>query len=217
MVITLVDYDQIRDAVTEALENGKGRNFTQSVELAINLKDLDLSDPKKRVDADVMLPHGRGRAMRVGLFCSGEMATKSKGIADVVVTPEEIEDLADDKAKAKQLVNETSFFLAEAPLMPTIGRTLGVVLGPRGKMPSPIPPGSDPAPQIANLKKTVRVRSKDKTTFHVAVGSEDQGVEHITENIKAVMDRLRQRLERGDNNLRSVYVKTTMGPSIKIL
>ncbi|MDX1612561.1 MAG: 50S ribosomal protein L1, partial [Candidatus Thermoplasmatota archaeon] len=129
-VIALVDFDDILRACEEALEKGQGRNFTQSVDLAINLRDLDMSDPKNRIDEEIVLPRGRGKEIRVGVFASGEMATKSKGVADVVISPEEIEDLADDKAEARELAKNTHFFLAEAPLMPTIGRTLGVVLGP---------------------------------------------------------------------------------------
>ncbi len=55
--------------------------------------------------------------------------------------------------------------------MANIGRTLGPVLGPRGgKIPKPIPPGQDPAPMISALRKTVRIRTRDRRTFHVPWG-----------------------------------------------
>jgi large subunit ribosomal protein L1 len=216
-VIDLVDFDDILQSVEEALEKGKGRNFTQSVELAINLRDLDMSDPNNRVDQEVLLPNGRGKEVKVGLFCSGEMATKSRDVADVVIQPEEIEELAEDKSQARSLAQEMNFFLAEAPLMPTIGRTLGVVLGPRGKMPTPLNPGDDPADTINSLRNTVRVRSKDKTTFHVPVAVEDLGNEEVAENVKAVIDRITRSFERGRYHLDSIYVKTTMGPAVRVL
>ncbi len=217
MVIHLVEYDDILRAVQEALEGGKGRNFSQSIDLAINLRDVDLSNPENRVDTEVLLPNGRGREVKVGLFCTGEMAVKVGDVADAIISPEELEDLADDKEQAKALAEEMSFFLAEAPLMPTIGRTLGVVLGPRGKMPTPVQPGSDPSDQIDSLRRTVRARSKDNMTFHLPAGTEDHSPEELAENIRALLRRITMGLERHENNLHSVYISTTMGPSVKIL
>ena len=195
----------------------KQRKFLESVELAINLKDIDLTNPKNRIQEEIILPNGRGKAVKVGVFGSSEMAVKAKGVADVVVQPEEIETLASDKAKARKFARQGDFFLAEAPLMPTIGKRLGVVLGPRGKMPKPIPPGSDPRPQIEKLRNSVAVRTRDRKTFHIPIGTKDMTPEKLAENIDAVVKRLTSKLERGKMNIQSIYVKTTMGPSYKVM
>ncbi|MDX1535012.1 MAG: 50S ribosomal protein L1, partial [Thermoplasmata archaeon] len=105
----------------------------------------------------------------------------------------------------------------EAPLMPAIGRRLGTVLGPRGKMPRPLPPGGDPVPVIQNLKKAVRVRSKDRPTFHAAVGTRDMKPQDLAENLETILKRVEARLPRGRTNIGSVYVKTTMGPAVKVV
>jgi len=39
----------------------------------------------------------------------------------------------------------------------------------------------------------------------------------LAENIEAVITKLEQTLKDGRHNLKSVYVKTTMGPSIKVI
>lgn len=101
--------------------------------------------------------------------------------------------------------------------MPTIGRRLGVVLGPRGKMPKPIPPNADPRQIVENLRTTVRLRSKDKPTFHAPIGSTSMTAEHIAENIDAVVKRLSTKLQRGRMNIRSIWVKTTMGKAERVL
>jgi large subunit ribosomal protein L1 len=101
--------------------------------------------------------------------------------------------------------------------MANIGKTLGVVLGPRGKMPRPIPPGSDPSGPISNLRNTIKVRSKDKKVFHCMVGVENMKAEDIADNIDAVLKRVESKLEHGRLNLHSVYVKTTMGPSVRLV
>lgn len=195
----------------------KKRNFVESVELAVNLKDIDLSNPKNRIQEEIMLPHGRGREIRVGIFGGSEMAVKAKGVADAIVQPEEIEEIAKDKTKAKKFARANDFFVAEAPLMPTIGKRLGVILAPRGKMPKPIPPGSDPKSIVEKLKVSVTVRTKDKKTFHLPIGTKEMTPEQLAENLDAVIKRLTSKLERGKMNIRSAYVKTTMGPSFKVI
>jgi len=205
------------DIVKKLQTESKQRKFLESVELAINLKDIDLSNPKNRIQEEVVLPNGRGKAVKVGVFAGSEMAVKAKDVADVIVRPEDIEDLASDKAKAKKFANGADFFIAEAPLMPTIGKRLGVVLGPRGKMPKPVPPGSDPTATIQKLKGSISVRSRDRRTFHVPVGTKDMPPEKLAENVDAVLKRIISKLERGKQNIQSAYVKTTMGPSFKVM
>ncbi len=209
-------HDKIVEAVREAIEKAKPRNFKESVDLAINLKDVDLSIPKNRINEEVILPSGRGKEIKVAVFGSGETALKAKECADLVIPPEEIDKLAENKRKARKIANEYDFFIAEAPLMGRIGKVLGVILGPRGKMPKPIPPGGDPCPLVKNLKRTVRMRSRDKRTFHVPVGTRDMDPEDIAKNIEEVIKKLEAKLERGMQNIDSIYVKTTMGPAIRI-
>lgn len=204
-------------AVQEALGSAKQRNFPESVDLAVNLRDIDLSIPKNRVNDEILLPKGRGKTQKIAVFCSGEMALKAKESADLVISPGELDDLADDKKMVKKLANEHAFFIAEAPLMPVIGKKLGIVLGPRGKMPKPVPPGADPTPFITNLRNTVRVRSKDRRTFHAPVGTREMSAEDLAENVDVVMKRIIGKLERGKMNIASVYIKTTMGESVKLM
>ncbi len=204
------------EAVKEAKQNSKERKFPESVEVAINLKEVDLSDPKNRLNEEIMLPKGRGRKYKVAVIGTEEMRGKAKNSADYMYGPEDVSKFADDKKEFKKLAGDVDFFVAEATLMATIGKSLGQVLGPRGKMPRPLPPGQDPSSLIANLKQTVRARSRDKKTLHVPVGTREMSDEDIAENVDAVLARLVGRLEKGYNNIDSVYVKTTMGKAVKL-
>ena len=170
-------------AVQKALEGAKKRNFVETVELAINLKDVDLSIPKNRITDDIILPNGRGRAVKICVIGGGELALKAKDVADVVITPDELQAIADDKKQAKKLANSTDYFIAEAPLMAVVGKRLGTVLGPRGKMPKPIAPGVDPTAMIDGLRRTVSVRTKDRMTFHAPVGTVEMSPEQLADNI----------------------------------
>lgn len=204
-------------AVKKALEKSKKRNFVETVDISINLKDIDLSVPKNRIQDDVVLPHGRGRQIKVCVIGGNEMVAKAKTVADRVLTADELGKIADDKKLAKKMAAEFDYFIAEATLMPTVGKRLGIVLAPRGKMPKPIQPGADPRPIIETLRKTVSVRSKDHKTFHAPVGTADMTPEQIAENIDSILKRLTTKLERGQMNIGSVYVKTTMGPSERVV
>jgi len=201
------------EVIAEVLEKAPARKFTETVELSVNLKDLDLSIPKNRLEEEVPLPSGRGRPARVAVFGSPELLTKIRSVADVVVSGQELDDFAKG---AKKSVAGIDFLLAEAPLMPTIGKRLGVVLGPRGKMPRPVPPGTDPTNLVNALKRSIRVRSKGKRTFHAPIGTRAMKPDELAQNVDAVLTRIMAKLERGRSNIESVYVKTTMGPAVRL-
>jgi large subunit ribosomal protein L1 len=204
------------EVVTEALSKAPERKFPETVELSINLKDLDLTVPKNRLEDEVPLPKGRGKSVKVAVFGSPELCQKMRGVADLVVPANELDEFAKDKKNVKKVVSDVDFFLAEAPLMPTIGKRLGVVLGPRGKMPRPVPPGSDPTNLVNALKRSIRIRSKGNRTFHAPVGTRGMKPEEIAQNVDAVLARVVGKLERGRTNIESVYVKTTMGPAVRL-
>jgi large subunit ribosomal protein L1 len=207
------------EAVVKILEDSKknDRKFKQNIDLVINLKNIDLNIPKNRIDEEILLPHGRGKDIKIALFASGELAVKSKKHVDLLIKPEEIGDLSKDKKKFKKIADDFEFFIAEAPLMPTIGKTLGTVLGPRGKMPKPVPPNADLTGIVNNLRKSIKVRSKSSKTFHTVAGSVDMNKEHITDNVDTILKRVEAALEKGKMNIGSVYIKTTMGSSERII
>ena len=134
-----------------------------------------------------------------------------------MISPDELNELGDDKKRARKIADEYTYFIAETSFMPTIGKKLGPILGKRGKMPLPLPPNVDIAPIIKRQKNLMRLRSRDRLTFHMAVGSRDMDVQEIAENVEAVTTKLEQTLKDGKQNLKSVYVKTTMGPAVKVI
>jgi len=196
----------ILKAVKKALERPVKRNFTESIDLAINLRNIDMSQPQNRIEEEIVLPNGLGKPVKIAVFASGELAMNAKKAgADLVISPEQIDVLKENKTQAKALANEHDFFIAESSLMPSIGKSLGPVLGPRGNMPSPIPPGSDVAKPIERLRKT----------FHTLVGCESMAPEEIAANIETIIKRLETKMDK--QKIRSIYVKTTMGPSVRVL
>ena len=120
------------------------------------------------------------------------------------------------KGEARKLADKFDFFVAETGLMATIGKSLGVVLGPRGKMPRPIPPQADIERIINSLTNLVPVRSKDRPTFHVPFGNISMSQDQLAENLETILKRVESNLDRGSDNIASIWVKTTMGKAVRL-
>jgi len=207
----------ILDAVKEAKDKSKKRNFAQSVELAINLQDVDPKKAGNRIQELIELPHQAGKETKICVIASGEMALKAKRAgASLVIGREDIEALMGDKKKQKELAKTYDFFIAEAPLMPLVGKSLGATLGPRGKMPTPVPPTVNISEQIKKHRKMVLLRMRGQPVLQCRVGNESMADEEIAENIQAVMRRIEGKLKRGIKNIRSIHLKTAMGTPVKV-
>ncbi len=204
---------KLEEAIQKAIEEQKDRNFKQSVELAINLRNVDMNNPKNRVNEEILLPYGMGKPRKIAVFAGGELGLKAKEYADIVISPEEMDKF--EKKEFKKVASEVDFFLADIQLMTMIGKKFGVVLGPRGKMPKPIPPNMDVSSMISRLRNTIIVRSKTSKTLHAHIGVEDMALEELTENATAVLKRMNSKLEHGRDDIASAYVTTTMGKGIK--
>ncbi|NLX48464.1 MAG: 50S ribosomal protein L1 [Methanospirillum sp.] len=213
----MVERQKILEAVRTAIESAPERKFSESVDLTVNLKNIDMAQPKNRIDETISLPRGTGRPIRIAVLGKGEITTQAKEAGvDLIIGPEEIERLGGEPREARKIANQYRFFLAETSVMPLVGRWLGVRLGPRGKMPMPIPQGTDIRPIVERLRNSVKVRTKDKKVFSARVGTTAMEPEQIAENIDAILKRVESALEQGAMNVRSVYVKTTMGPAVRV-
>ncbi|MEM5812584.1 MAG: 50S ribosomal protein L1, partial [Candidatus Aenigmatarchaeota archaeon] len=203
--------NEFLERVREAREKAKPRRFKQSWDFSVNLKGLDLKKPENRINAEIILPEGLGRELKVAVIADS-LVNEAKKSADLVITKEEIEEIAKNRKRLKKIAREYDRFLGEASLMPTIGKYFGIVLGQRGKMPKPIPPKVKIEPFIEAAKKTVRISLKESPVVHVSVGTEDMPDEKIVANMEAVLNFLKEKLPKGKTNIKSAHIKLTMGP-----
>lgn len=208
----------IEEAVKKVLEESKPRNFTQSIDVVITINDLDVNKPENRLDEEVLLPNGRGKDVKIAFIAEGELAYQAEQAgADLVIDKEQLEAYGKNRAEAKKVANTYDFFVAQSDLMPTVGRFLGPVLGPRKKMPKPIPASANPEVILGRLRSTVKVRVKDQPIVQSIVGSEDMTEAQIAENVDAVLDVLDRNLEKGQKQIKALYIKTTMGPVTRVI
>ena len=211
-----LSYENILKAVKEAREKAKKRNFVQSFELSINLKDVDLKQVRNKLQGEIVFPHKFTKPVKIAVIADGELAVKAKNAGLPVIDKSEIEVIGSDKKKVKKLAKEYDFFLAKVDLMPLIAKFFGQVLGPRGKMPAPVPPMANLESFIDKYSKTVKFRVRNSPTINIKVGDENMTDEQVAENIMTAINTIVNKLDKGFNNIKSVYVKLSMGPAVKI-
>ena len=212
-----LDQKTLLNAVKEAKEKSGKKNFNQTVELILNIQEIDMKSPEGRIQEIVELPYSTAKPNKVCVIASGELALKArKANADYVIERSDLEGMAGQKKQLRKLASENDIFIAEAPLMPLVGRILGPVLGPRGKMPVPVPPTADIASLIDKHRKTVIVRMRNQPIIQCQVGTENMKEEELVENVQAVLRVLERKLKRGIKNIKLAYIKTSMGTPVKV-
>ena len=203
-----------KDSFEDAVEASEDRNFTESVDLIINFRDLDLSDPNNRFNEDFKLPYQADDDVKIAVI--GESIVNNAENADRTISKSELEEMYDNPDQARKLADEFSFLIAEAPMMPKIGQQLGQIFGPRNMMPDPMPPGSDPSDKIESLRNTVTLRLREDPLMQVKVGNEEQDGDEVSSNAEAIYDFVIEQMPQGQNNIKSVLIKTTMGSPIEV-
>ena len=196
------------------------RKFGQSVELAINFRGIDFKKAENRVDVLVTMPHSTGKgSAKVGLFAKDKaFADRAKGLVAGIIYDEDIPKM-DKKAIAK-LAEEYDAFLAEGPTMLTVGKYLGQTLAPKGKMPKPVVAEVSAVEHILKtIRSGVRVTNKKgkfMPVVHQMVGTEKMSDDELADNILSVYNAILGAIANQEPNIKTTYVKLTMGPPIRI-
>lgn len=212
----MVTANEITDIIKKARERAEKKKFTQSVELVITLKDIDV---KKGFSLNevVNLPHPASRKSTICVIGSGDMSLRAKKAnADRIIQPDELDRVSSNKREAKKLVRSYDYFVADTTLMPTVGKTLGQYLGPRGKMATPMPFNAPIENILERFRTSVRVRSKAQLNTSCKIGDENMSDADLAENALAVIGVVEKKLPSGDRNIRNIMIKLTMGKAARM-
>jgi len=202
----------LEEAVSLLKKNSFAR-FDESIDIAVRL-GVNPKYPDQMVRGTVVLPHGTGRKMRVLVIASGEKIKEAEEAgADIVGGEEMVKKIQDGWLDFDVLI-------ATPDMMRSISK-LGRILGPKGLMPNP-----KSGTVTFDIKKAVEEVKKGKVEFrvdksgivHSIVGKVSFPEEKIVENINAFMDAIIHAKPSGAKGkyIRSIYLSTTMGPSVKI-
>lgn len=216
-----MDKKEVLNAIKRLKEESKERKFTQSFDLIVNLKHLDLKKPENQVDFFQALPKGKGKENKVCAFAGPESVDDAKTACDFTIGIQEFDDYKKDPKKIKKLAGEYDIFIAQANVMPKVAATFGRVLGPRQKMPNPkagaiFPPKANFGPIMDRMRRTVRIAAKTSPLIQVSVGNLKQSDEDIADNLLAVYDQIIHHLPGEINNIKSVYTKLTMSKPVQL-
>jgi large subunit ribosomal protein L1 len=212
-----LDKKTLLEAVKQAKAKSGERKFNQTVDLILDIQEIDMKAPEGKIQEVVELPNDTGKPNKIVVIAQREFALKAKDAkADYVIEKADLDALAGKKKELRKLASQYDVFISEAPLMPLVGRVLGPVLGPRGKMPIPVPPNVDLVPLISKHRKTVIVRMRSQPIIQVSVGSVAMKEDDVVDNMLAILRVLDAKLKRGLKNVKVAFVKTSMGEPVKI-
>jgi large subunit ribosomal protein L1 len=214
-----VKKEEVLDALTKMRDASKKRKFQQSVDLTINFKGIDFKKAENRIDLKVRMPHGSTKKVNSIAFVKDpDFAEKLKGIVSRVVLDSDISALS--KKEIQEIADSFDVLMAEGPVMLTVGKFLGQTLAPRGKMPKPITQDLKQVHSLieasSGITRITNKKGKFMPLIHVSVGKEVMQDIDLAENILAVYNAVEEKLPARKQNIKSVIVKLTMGPPIKI-
>ena len=200
--------------IKEAKTADKERKFKQSLELIMTFKDIDVKKGFS-LNETVQLPKTSSHAS-VCVMASGDMGLKAKSAkADKVMNGDEVNTMGANKRESRKLINKYDFFLADTKLMPVVGKVLGQLLGPRGKMPTPVPFNAPIDSFLERFRTSIRIRVKNSLAAACKIGDETMDDADLLSNATAVINAIEKKLPNGDKNIKKIMVKTTMGKLIK--
>jgi len=201
--------------VSESKKGQKQRKFKQTVELIMVFRDIDV---KKgfAINETVQLPRKLSHPASVCVVASGDLGLKAKGAnADRVVDGIEVNKVGSNKRESRKLINGYDFFLSDTSLMATVGKTLGQFMGPRGKMPMPVPFNAPIDSILERFRSSIRVRLRNSLSLACKIGDETMSDEDLVANANAVIGLVEKKLPSGDKNIKKIMIKTTMGKLVK--
>jgi large subunit ribosomal protein L1 len=230
-----VDDKLLKKSINAAIEHSvikkegfkdKVRKFDETIDLIINLKDLNLNDPKQRIDKEIVLPNNTitTGTPNVCIIASDEILLEARKLGLETIDNDGLVQLNNEEKKVKKkFVKKYDFFIVEDKMMPSVARYLARFLGPLGKMPKPFPSGygiisspEDLKIAIERYQKIIRIQLKKQLLIQVKIGKKSMEEERVFENLKAVVDYVVDQMPHRYNNIKSMFLKTTMGHPIKV-
>ncbi len=196
------------------------RNFVESVEVQISLKGIDLRRPENRFRIKVKLPHPVSDKDKIAVFADDPHIPPLKPLEEkgevIIIDKAKIEELSTNKRAIKKLARRIRMFVASATLMSLIGRYFGRYLSPRNKMPIPVGITSNIVDAVNEAKRTVAASLQKSPTVHAKIGNIKMKDEELAENVAAFVMAIKNKMPKGWQNIRRVFVKTTMGPPVEV-
>ncbi len=212
----MVVESQLKELVRQAREMAGQRNFTQSVDLTLVLKEIDVKKGFS-INEVITLPHKPSREATICVVGSGDLGTRArKARIDMVIEQDQLDRLGTYKREARKVVREYDFFLSDTSLMAAVGRSLGQFLGPKGKMPTPLPYGAPIESIATRMRSSVRAKAKNQLNVSTKIGDEKMDDSQLASNAGTVIAAVEKKLPQGEKNISNALVKFSMGKAARL-
>jgi len=201
------------ECVGAVLQNAKDnpRKFSETVDLQIGLKNYD-PQKDKRFSGTVKLKHIPRPKFRVCLLGDQQHCDEAKSKGIPAMSADDLKKLNKDKKKVKKLAKSYDAFIASDTLIKQIPRLLGPGLNKAGKFPTLVTHSDNLELKIADLKSTIKFQMKKVLCLSVAVGNVAMAEDDLVANVHLAMNFLVSLLKKHWQNVKSLHVKSTMGP-----
>merc|ERR1711939_2701 len=201
-----ISVPSVRQSVREVLEGSKDkkRNFVETIELQIGLKNYD-PQRDKRFSGTVKLPHVPRPRMSICILADAADIDRAK-LIDL-----EYQSVEDLKKLVKKLAKKYDAFLASEVLIKQIPRLLGPGLSKAGKFPTPVSHAEDLSNKVNDVKSTIKFQLKKVLCMGVAIGHIDMNEDQIVGNVMLSINFLVSLLKKNWQNVGSLHIKSSMG------
>ncbi|KAG9509169.1 60S ribosomal protein L10a-2, partial [Fragariocoptes setiger] len=202
-------FECINSTLKSSQENKRG--FLETVELQIGLKNYD-PQKDKRFSGTVRLKHIPRPKFRVCVLGDQQHCDEATANGVECMDAEALKKLNKNKKLVKKLAKKYDAFLASESLIKQIPRLLGPGLNKAGKFPTLLTHGENMVAKVDEVRATIKLQMKKVLCLAVAVGHVDMSADQLAQNINLAINFLISLLKKNWQNIRSLHIKSTMGP-----
>ncbi|KAJ2007182.1 60S ribosomal protein L10A, partial [Coemansia thaxteri] len=205
--------EEVRTLLAASAE--KKRKFVETVELQVGLKNYD-PQRDKRFSGSIKLPNIPRPKMTVCVLGDAHDCDKAKEIDMPSRSADDLKKLNKNKKLIKKLASSYDAFLASETMIKQIPRLLGPGLHKAGKFPTPISHGDDLTAKATEIRATIKFQLKKVLCLAVAIGNVTMSEDELLGNIMLAVNFLVSLLKKRWQNVKSLYIKSTMGKSRRL-
>jgi len=209
--------DTLKESISTIMAGSKDkkRNFTETIELQIGLKNYD-PQKDKRFSGSVKLPHIPRPKMKVCMLGDAQHVEEAEKIGLDYMDVEALKKLNKNKKLVKKLAKKYHAFLASEAVIKQIPRLLGPGLNKAGKFPTLVTHQESIESKVNETKAMVKFQLKKVLCMGVAVGNGAMEEKQIFQNVQMSVNFLVSLLKKNWQNVRSLSLKTTMGKPVRV-
>ncbi|CAK9302355.1 unnamed protein product, partial [Gordionus sp. m RMFG-2023] len=212
-----ISKDTLNEAIVALLAKSqeKKRNFVETVELQIALKNYD-PQKDKRFSGTIKVKYSPRPKFSICVLGDQQHCDEAKANGIPFMDAEALKKLNKNKKLVKQLAKKYDAFLASDSLIKQIPRILGPGLNKAGKFPTVLTHGESMVAKSEEVKSTIKFQMKKVLCLALAIGNINMPQEELASNINLAINFLISLLKKGWQNIRALYIKSTMGPAQRL-